>query len=113
MENKEVVLSETGQFILYSTDDGAAEIKLYAKDGTVWLTQVQICELFQSSKSNISEHITHIFADGELDEQAVVRKFRTTAADGKKYQTFFYGLDMILGEKDVVRKNLGAIGYGI
>ena len=107
MENNQAALSETGQFILYSTDDGEAEIKLYAKDGTVWLTQAQICELFQSSKSNISEHITHIFSDGELDEQAVVRKLRTTAADGKKYQTFFYSLDMILAVGFRVRSPRG------
>lgn len=63
---------------------------------TVWLTQAQLCELYQTSKSNISEHIKHIFEEGELEENAVVRKFRTTAADGKNYNTIHYNLDMII-----------------
>ena len=53
-------------------------------------------ELYQTSKSNISEHIKNILADGELDEISVVRKFRTTAADGKKYNIAHYNLDMII-----------------
>lgn len=56
----------------------------------------QICDLYQTSKSNVSEHIKHIFEDGELKEDAVVRKFRTTAADGKNYNVTYYNLDMIL-----------------
>jgi hypothetical protein len=63
---------------------------------TVWLTQQQLVELYQSSKSNVSEHIKHIFEEGELDECAVVRKFRTTAADGKNYNVTYYNLDMII-----------------
>ena len=65
-------------------------------DETVWLTQAQLCELYHTSKSNISEHIKHIFEEGELDEVSVVRKFRTTAADGKNYNTTYYNLDMII-----------------
>ncbi len=59
-------------------------------------TQAQMCELYQTSKSNVSEHIEHIFEEGELDEESVVRKFRTTASDGKSYNTTFYNLDMII-----------------
>ena len=70
------------------------EVK-YEED-TLWLSQQQICDLYQTSKSNVSEHIKHIFEDGELKEESVVRKFRTTAADGKKYNVFHYNLDMIL-----------------
>lgn len=55
-----------------------------------------MCELYQTSKSNVSEHIKHIFEDGELEENSVVRKFRTTASDGKSYMTSFYNLDMII-----------------
>ena len=84
------------QFILYNTADGKANIKLYADNGTVWLTQAQIVELFNSSKANISEHIKHIFEEEELSENSVVRKFRTTAKDGKSYLTAYYNLDMIL-----------------
>jgi hypothetical protein len=66
------------------------------EDETVWLTQSQLCELYQTSKSNVSEHIKHIFEEGELDENSVVRKFRTTASDGKSYNTTHYNLDMII-----------------
>ena len=69
---------------------------LNLNDETVWLTQAQLCELYQTSKSNISEHIKHIFEEEELDEESVVRKFRTTAADGKNYNTIHYNLDMII-----------------
>ena len=93
--------------IIYNTDDGAARVSLYANDGTVWLTQAQMVELFNSSKSNISEHISHIFTEGELHEDSVVRKFRTTAADGKSYHTAFYSLDVILAVGFRVRSSRG------
>lgn len=82
--------------IIYNTADGKAEIKLYADNGTVWLTQAQIVDLFNSSKSSISEHIKNIFSEDELDENSVVRKIRTTAADGKNYLVSYYSLDVIL-----------------
>ena len=63
---------------------------------TVWLTQQQMAELFQTSKANVSEHIKHIFEEGELEENSVVRKFRTTATDGKNYNVIYYNLDMII-----------------
>nr|DAR69595.1 MAG TPA: virulence protein RhuM family [Caudoviricetes sp.] len=93
--------------IIYNTDDGAARVSLYANDGTVWMTQAQMTELFDSSKSNISEHISHIFAEGELHEDSVVRNFRTAAADGKSYNTRFYSLDMILAVGFRVRSPRG------
>ena len=65
-------------------------------DDTVWLTQAQLCELYQTSKSNVSEHIKHIFEEGELDQSSVVRKFRTTGTDGKTYNVIHYNLDMII-----------------
>ena len=71
--------------ILYNTEDGKASVKLYAKNNTVWLSQAQMGELFSIGKSSISEHILHIFDEGEINPEAVVRKFRTTAADGKQY----------------------------
>ena len=69
------------------TEDGQTKIDVKFENETVWLTQAQLCELYQTSKSNISEHIKHIFEEGELEETSVVRKSRTTAADGKKYNT--------------------------
>jgi len=85
-----------GKIMIYQTDDGLTHIDVRMEDETVWLTQAQLCELYQTSKSNISEHIKHIFEDGELTEDAVVRKFRTTAADSKVYNATHYNLDMII-----------------
>lgn len=93
--------------IIYNTNDGKASIKLYADNGTVWLTQAQIVELFNSSKSSISEHIKNIFSEGELDENSVVRKIRTTAADGKNYLVSYYSLDVILAVGFRVRSPRG------
>lgn len=89
-------MDNNGEIIIYQTDDGLTHIDVKMEDETVWLTQAQLVQLYQTSKSNVSEHIKHIFEDGELDENAVVRKFRTTAADGKKYNTTYYNLDMII-----------------
>lgn len=85
-----------GDIIIYQTDDGLTNINVKMEDETVWLTQQQLVDLYQSSKSNVSEHIKHIFEEGELDENSVVRKFRTTAADGKSYNVTYYNLDMII-----------------
>lgn len=82
--------------IIYTASDGQTKIDVKLEDETLWLTQAQMCELYQTSKSNISEHIKHIIEEGELQEDSVVRKFRTTATDGKSYLTTFYNLDMII-----------------
>ena len=63
------------EILIYQTEDGHTKIDVKFEDETVWLSQAQLCELYQTSKSNISEHIKHIFEEGELDEQSVVRKF--------------------------------------
>ena len=85
-----------GDIIIYQTDDGETQIDVKFEDETIWLTQAQLCELYQTSKANVSEHIKNIFTEGELDEDSVVRKFRTTASDGKSYMTAYYNLDMII-----------------
>ena len=95
MENTEINDTK-GEIAIYQSKDGQTKIDVRFEDETVWLTQAQLVELYQSSKSNISEHIKHIFEEGELDENSVVRNFRTTAADGKDYNTKFYNLDMII-----------------
>ncbi len=92
-DNKKKARSE---IIIYQTEDGSTKIDVKFQDETVWLTQAQLCELYQTSKSNISEHIKHIFEEGELEEDSVVRKFRTTGADGKNYNITHYNLDMII-----------------
>ncbi len=84
------------EILLYKSDDGKIKIQVRLEDNTVWLTQADMVELFQSSKSNISEHIKHIFEEGELQEKSVVRKFRTTAADGKVYTVKHYNLDVVI-----------------
>jgi hypothetical protein len=94
LENKE--LGGQGNVIIYQTEDGRTKVDVRFEDETAWLTQAQLVNLYQSSKSNVSEHIKHIFEEGELEEKAVVRKFRTTAADGKNYSVTHYNLDMII-----------------
>ena len=89
-------MDNNGEIIIYQSDDGLTHIDVKMGDETVWLTQAQLVQLYQTSKSNVSEHIKHIFEEGELDENAVVQKFRTTAADGKNYSTTYYNLDMII-----------------
>ena len=89
-------MDSRGEIIIYQAEDGMTKIDVRFEDETVWLTQAQLCDLYQTSKSNISEHIKHIFEEGELEEDSVVRKFRTTAADGKNYNVTYYNLDMII-----------------
>ena len=117
------------EILIYRTEDGHTKIDVKLEDETVWLTQAQLSELYQTSKSNISEHIKHIFEEGELDKQSVVRKFRTTAADGKNYNTIHYNLDMIISlgyrvkskiatnfrrwATERLKKNIGNIRYRI
>ena len=85
-----------GEIIIYQSENGSTNINVRIQDETVWLTQQQLAELYQTSKSNVSEHIKHIFEEKELDEESVVRKFRTTAYDGKNYNVTYYNLDMII-----------------
>ena len=82
--------------IIYTANDGTTKIDVKLEEETLWLTQAQMCELYQTSKSNVSEHIKHIFEEGELDKDSVVRNFRTTAADGKEYMVYHYNQDMII-----------------
>ena len=89
-------MEENNKILIYTDSSGLTKIDVRLTEDTLWLTQAQMCELYQTSKSNVSEHIKHIFEEGELQEEAVVRKFRTTAADGKSYLTTFYSLDMII-----------------
>lgn len=83
------------EILLYQSEDGHIKIQVRLEKDTVWLTQADMVELFQSSKANISEHIKHVFEESELQKDAVVRNFRTTAADGKNYDINHYNLDVI------------------
>lgn len=96
-----------GELILYRTEDGRTELHLRAADGTVWLTQAEMAELFETSKQNISLHIRKILAEGELSEASVVKFYLTTASDGKRYKTMVYRLDLILAVGFRVRSPRG------
>jgi hypothetical protein len=88
--------SGKGQFLVYEAEDGQVKIDVRLEDETVWLTQQLMAELFQTTKQNIGQHLKNVFSEGELIENSVVKKFFTTAADGKKYKTNFYNLDAII-----------------
>ncbi|MCD4830126.1 MAG: virulence RhuM family protein [Candidatus Cloacimonetes bacterium] len=93
--------------IIYNTPDGKASVSLYAQDGSVWINRAQLAELFNTSRQNIGQHIATILKDSELEAESVVKKFFTTAADGKKYNVSFYSLDMVLSIGFRVRSKRG------
>ena len=95
------------EIILYKNEDGAIKVDVLFEDDTVWLSQLQIQTLFDRGKSTISEHITNIFKEGELNEDLVVRKSRTTAVDGKSYETNQYNLDVIISVGYRVKSSQG------
>jgi hypothetical protein len=98
---------DDNKIIIYNTDDGRSSVKLFAKDGTVWLSQQLMAELFDTSKQNISLHIINILEDNELNAISVVKDYLTTAADGKQYNVTFYSLDMIIAVAFRVRSKRG------
>lgn len=98
---------EDKKIIIYNTVDGKASVSLYAKDGSVWMNQNQLAELFDTTKQNISLHIIKIIEDKELDKNLVVKDYLTTASDGKSYNVTFYSLDMILAIGFRVRSKRG------
>ena len=97
MENKllspTVPAMDADHIIIYRTDDGAAKVSLYANDGTVWMTQAQMAELFNKERSGISKHLSNIFSDGELDKKSNVKKIHIANADRP---VIFYSLNVIL-----------------
>ena len=82
--------------ILYTSDDGKSTVSLFERDGSVWLNQLQMAELFATSKQNVSLHINSILKDKELDAISVVKDYLTTASDGKSYNIKYYSLEMIM-----------------
>lgn len=86
----------SNELILYQTEDGESQVQLRAAEGSAWLAQMEIAELFATTKQNVSLHIRNILAEGELAEDSVVKESLTTAADGKHYRTKLYRLEMIL-----------------
>jgi hypothetical protein len=100
-------MTTSQQFLIYQSEDGSTRIDVLLESETLWLSQKQLTELFGKAKGTISEHIKHIFEDGEQDENSVVRLFRTTAADGKQYEVVHYNLDMVLALGFRVRSPVG------
>ena len=98
MENKKEYRSNIaeGEIIIYQAEDGHTKIDVKFVEETVRFSQTQLCELYQTSKSNTSEHIKHMFEEEELQDRLLVRKFRTTASDGKNYNVTYYNFDMII-----------------
>ena len=100
-------MDNKGLVIIYSNENNETKVEVKLIDNSVWMTQDQLALLYQSSKSNISEHIKHIIDEGELSIDSVVRNFRITASDGKNYNVKHYNLDMIIAIGYRVRSNIG------
>lgn len=100
-------MNDQANIIIYNTADGKASVSLMGRDGSVWLNQAQLAELFATSKQNISLHIQNILDDNELRADSVVKDYLTTAADGKNYQVTYYALEMILAIGFRVRSKRG------
>ncbi len=96
MTKKITLKDELTEFLLYTSPSGEIRVEAFLHDENIWLTQKRIAELFGVDLRTISEHLQNIFKSGELEENSVIRKFRTTASDNKKYEVKFYNLDAIL-----------------
>lgn len=90
------IRNSTAEFLIFTRQAGEESIEVRLEDETIWLTQKLMAALFDVSVPTVNEHLKNIFGSKELDERAVIWKFRTTAADGKTYQTQHYNLDAII-----------------
>lgn len=100
----------TGEILLYQNQAGDIKIDVRLEDETVWLTQAQLCELFQKSKATISEHIKNVFEEGELASEATVRNFRTVQTEGNRNverEIDHYNLDVIISVGYLVKSPQG------
>ena len=96
MTKKLTIKDELTEFLLYTSLNGDVKVEAFLHDENIWLTQKRMAELFGVDVRTINEHLQNIFKSGELEENSVIRKFRTTASDGKKYEVQFYNMDVIL-----------------
>ncbi|MDR3273405.1 MAG: virulence RhuM family protein [Flavobacteriaceae bacterium] len=94
--SKNEIVKKFPDFVIYQTDDKIAKVSVRLEEETVWLTQANLSELFQTSRPNITMHIRNIFEEAELQEVSVCKDFLHTADDGKNYKTKYYNLDMII-----------------
>jgi len=95
-ENKVNIRNSTSEFLIFTQQEGEKGIEARYEDGTIWLTQKLMAELFDVDRRTIGEHLQNIYSTGELQENAVSRNFKLTALDGKNYNTQFYNLDAII-----------------
>ena len=95
-ENKLTIRNSTAEFLIFTQQAGEDGIEVRYEEGTIWLTQKLMAELFDVDRRTIGEHLQNIYSSGELQEDSVSRKFRLTASDGKNYPTQFYNLDAII-----------------
>ena len=93
---KLIIRNSTAEFLIFTSQEGKNQIEVRYENGTIWLTQKLISELFSVNIPTINEHLKNIFESNELQKDSVIRKFLTTASDGKKYNTLFYNLDAII-----------------
>ena len=93
---KKLIRNSTTEFLIFTSQAGENSIEVRVEDETIWLTQKLIAELFGKGRSTITEHLNNIFAENELEQEAVCRDFRHTGPDGKTYNTKFYNLDAII-----------------
>ncbi|WP_033577140.1 virulence RhuM family protein [Dickeya chrysanthemi] len=96
-----------GEFVLFTSADGQTRVECRFESDTLWLSQAMLAELYGKAKATISEHIKNIFTEGELDENSVVRLYRTTAADGKSYNVQYFSLPLVLAVGYRVRSSRG------
>ena len=104
--NQNIPIEEKGEIVLYQPDDNV-RLEVRLQDDTVWLSQLQMAELFKSTKQNISLHVNNIFREGELAKNSVVKECLTTASDGKNYRTKYYNLDVIISVGYRVKSSVG------
>jgi len=95
------------ELIIYQTDEGDTRLQVRIERETVWLSQNQMADLFQTTKQNVSLHLKNIFTEGELHEESVVKDFLTTASDGKNYLTRHFNLDVIISVGYRVKSHRG------
>ena len=113
MENNQFLpLEEKGEIVLYQPDDNV-RLEVRLQDDTVWLTQQQMAELFNTTRNNITLHIGNIFKEGELEVNSVRKESLQTAADGKNYRTKFYNLDVIISVDERVLTMLDKRNKGV
>jgi hypothetical protein len=98
---------EDSEILIYQSEDGNTKVEVRMEGESVWLAQGQMVDLFQTTKQNVSLHIKNCFEEGELDENSVVKEYLTTAADGKKYATKYYNLDVIISVGYRVKSHRG------